>query len=344
MRLLLLLVLAGFLFPSPFRDSDEGRDVLNGVCEKYDRMSETTFEGIQSFTDAKGNCKVVVPFEFKWGSSSPSIKFSKPDLPRRCFDLISEDGGFDLPGWWTDIRLANLGVESATLLPPEVQLDGDNSVRCRMLDVVYGDYYVQIRKIKNPIRYWIDVATNTVRRVEFTEMRDHGERDWTVTIDRVISDSSSSSQFTNQDVVITSPGKTLSKLAPDFESATDSGAPVHLSALRGKIVILVFWATWCGPCLEEIPTLEALQLNEEESQLEVLGVSEEDAPTVKNWEHTYRRSFKTLVNASSTFEAYGIKPIPTTVVIDRNGVVVDFIVGFQTPAKLRELVAKYQHN
>jgi thiol-disulfide isomerase/thioredoxin len=337
---LMLLVLAGFLFPSSFRGSDEGRDLLNGLFDKYDRMSETTFEGTQSFTEPEGNCKVVVPFEFKWISSSPSINFSKPDFPRRCFDLISKDGGFDVPAWWADIRLANLGVESATLLPPEVQIDGDKSVRCRILDVVYGDYYAQIRRFKNPIRYWIDVATNTVRRVEFFEMRDHEPRDWTVTIDRVISDSSSSS-LQHQDVVIS--GKTLGKLAPEFESATDSGSNVHLSGSRGKIVILVFWATWCGPCLEEIPTLEALQQNEEETRLEVLGVSEEDSSTVNNWQHKYRRSFKTLVNATGTFESYGIKPIPTMVVIDRSGVVVDFITGFRTPMQLREVVAKYQH-
>src|SRR5512141_993008 len=69
------------------------------------------------------------------------------------------------------------------------------------------------------------------------------------------------------------------KPAPDFARTDVSGHGVRLSNFRGKVVLLNFWATWCAPCLDEIPTFSAWQQKYGSDGLQVLGVSMDDGPT-----------------------------------------------------------------
>lgn len=80
-------------------------------------------------------------------------------------------------------------------------------------------------------------------------------------------------------------GKVLDEPAPDFtffHSQTDE--PAQLSDYRGKVVLLNFWATWCAPCLEEMPGLNKLQMDYRDQGLVVLTISEEDRATILAFE------------------------------------------------------------
>lgn len=120
------------------------------------------------------------------------------------------------------------------------------------------------------------------------------------------------------------------KPAPDF-ALTLNGTPAHLSDLRGKVVLLNFWATWCPPCVDEARSLNALEQRIAPLGGMVLGVSVDDDPDA------YARFLKayglTYPNYRDTTKQipleFGTKMYPDTYVIDRNGKFVRKIIGAQ---------------
>src|SRR5713101_3374731 len=123
--------------------------------------------------------------------------------------------------------------------------------------------------------------------------------------------------------------------AKDFALET-SGKPGHLSDLRGKVVVLDFWATWCPPCVEEAPSLNRLQKYIESRNGVVIGVAaDEDPAVVEQFLHdqgivfpTYRDP-STRDNHSPIALSYGTSMYPETYVIDRHGKIARKFIGFQ---------------
>jgi peroxiredoxin len=118
--------------------------------------------------------------------------------------------------------------------------------------------------------------------------------------------------------------------APDFALKDGDGKVVHLSDYRGKVVLLDFWATWCGPCKIEIPWFIDFQRKNQEKGLVVLGVSMDDEgwdvikPFVKGVEMNYR----VLIGDDKTAQLYGgVDALPTTFLIDREGRIAAIHVG-----------------
>jgi cytochrome c biogenesis protein CcmG, thiol:disulfide interchange protein DsbE len=118
--------------------------------------------------------------------------------------------------------------------------------------------------------------------------------------------------------------------AKDF-SLTLDGKETHLSALRGKVVVLNFWATWCPPCVDEAPSLNYLQQHIASRGGMVLGVSEdEDADAYENFLKTYRISFPTYRDLSRKIPlSYGTTMYPETYIIGRDGRIDRKIIGPQ---------------
>jgi len=112
------------------------------------------------------------------------------------------------------------------------------------------------------------------------------------------------------------------KPAPDFALKDIDGRTVHLSDYKGKVVLLDFWATWCGPCRMEIPWFIELQREDKDRGLEVLGVSMDDNgwADVKPFLAEMKVNYRVVIGDDKTAEIYGgVDSLPTTFLIDRDG-------------------------
>jgi thiol-disulfide isomerase/thioredoxin len=125
------------------------------------------------------------------------------------------------------------------------------------------------------------------------------------------------------------------KTANDFALTLD-GKPMHLSELRGKVVVLNFWATWCPPCVEEAPALNRLQRRIEPMGGTILGVSiDEDPAAYEKFLKDFAIVFPTWRdpnvkdNKSKIELGYGTSLIPETYVIDRHGKIARKLVSAQ---------------
>lgn len=136
------------------------------------------------------------------------------------------------------------------------------------------------------------------------------------------------------------PGQTgsflLNKPAPDFELKTLDGDRIKLSELRGKPVLLNFWASWCGPCRREMPAMSKLTTDFQPQGLIVLGVNDEGRGEAKDFAKKYQLPFATLDDSSrKAHRAYRVQAIPTTFLIAPDGKIVRFLRGSQDAAELR---------
>jgi peroxiredoxin len=116
--------------------------------------------------------------------------------------------------------------------------------------------------------------------------------------------------------------------APDF-TVKDADRTVSLSQLRGQVVVLNFWATWCAPCVEEIPSLVAMSQKLKPKGITVLGVSvDADGDAYHRFLKDHGVSFLTVRDADQkSNDLYGTFKFPETYIIDRNGVVRRKFIG-----------------
>lgn len=120
------------------------------------------------------------------------------------------------------------------------------------------------------------------------------------------------------------------KPAPDFTLKDADGQNVKLSDYRGKVVLLNFWATWCGPCQLEIPWFIDFQKEYKSQGLEVIGVSMDDDgwAAIKPFVAAHKINYRILLGNDSVTQLYGgIDSLPTTFLIDRNGRIAKVHVG-----------------
>ena len=112
--------------------------------------------------------------------------------------------------------------------------------------------------------------------------------------------------------------------------------PASIGAMRGRVVLLDFWATWCAPCRVAIPKLDALQARFGAQGLSVLGVSTEDAQDVATFtQHMGMRYGIAADKHGATTRSYGVASLPTLIVIDKRGVVRDVAIGFDPGSDAR---------
>lgn len=114
---------------------------------------------------------------------------------------------------------------------------------------------------------------------------------------------------------------TISGKAPDFTLKSNTGKNLRLSDFRGQVVMLNFWASWCGPCRQEMPILDQLHLRYAKLGFTMLGVNvEEDSSKANAYLKDIPVSFPILYDtANQTSKLYNVSAMPTTVIIDRNG-------------------------
>lgn len=129
--------------------------------------------------------------------------------------------------------------------------------------------------------------------------------------------------------------------APDFALPTLAGDTLRLSAYRGQVVVLNFWATWCPPCREEIPLLVDLQREWESAGLQVVGVSldEDGFAAVRPFARAMDVNYPMVVDDGTVARRYGgVRALPTTFLIGPTGRVHGYAPGLVTEAMLRPRV------
>jgi thiol-disulfide isomerase/thioredoxin len=124
---------------------------------------------------------------------------------------------------------------------------------------------------------------------------------------------------------------------------TLSGEPFQLSELRGRVVLVNFWATWCVPCLSEIPDLSAIQRDLGSQGLRVVGISWDDsAEGVREFQSDIKQDYLVVLGGEDVQARFGGVPsLPTTLVIDREGRIRQKIIGARDRAGLEAAVKPF---
>lgn len=119
------------------------------------------------------------------------------------------------------------------------------------------------------------------------------------------------------------------KSAPDFRLKDVDGNEVVLSKLRGRVIFLDFWASWCGPCRNSIPSVEQLYQKFKSKKVLFYGINLENNPSrAKNFAKNSGINYKILNGDRKTTDSFGVRGIPAFFIIDKEGKIAASYVGF----------------
>ena len=115
----------------------------------------------------------------------------------------------------------------------------------------------------------------------------------------------------------------LGQVAPDFTLKSMAGTNLNLAEQRGKIIVINFWASWCGPCRKEMPVLQKFYEKYQDLGVSVWGVNvEQENQAGRDFLADLKLTFPILFDETNTISAnYQVEAMPTTIIIDRDGVV-----------------------
>jgi len=245
-------------------------------------------------------------------------------------------------------------VHTARSLRTEKLEVGDTPVECLVVEVELEEPDPGEKRVRT---YWIDLQRNLVLKVvQFDKLSGEAtnalETEITTTFKKAdINPSIPDSTFAfeppadaKEVAAFRRPRPAAIEIgseAADFQLKDLEGREIHLKSLRGNVVLLNFWASWCGPCRLEMPVIEKLHQQFHGKGLRVFGVNDEDIDTIRDYVAEHEYSFPTLVDTNQqAMSLYRIRGIPTMVVIDREGKIAQYRLGLSRESDLRSWLRK----
>ena len=278
-------------------------------------------------------------------------QYTKEDgAPSEAADAedIEDDDGQDpvaLARFQLITRFQNLAQEgkSIQLLPEEeIEVAGEK-IRCAVLQTAEEPREVRLQQAPAVEQLWIDPkrylvlksVLKTKRNVRNSLVSVTETREWTRAR---VGQEPEATLFGFQPPrgvklvqVLDTPFKQADwrgKAASDFTLKSLDGEDVSLSSLRGKVVLITFWASWCGPCRKELPVLVNLESELGGRGLVLLGINDERGNAARNFLQNRGLTLRTLSDSRhAVHKLYGVHSIPTLLVLDRGGTVVGHYHG-----------------
>ena len=258
------------------------------------------------------------------------------------------------------LRYMDNGIESAKMLPDETLIFAGEKRPCAVVEVRYKDGNLAYMNPGAPRTFWIDRKRHlvlqhcTVGRATTPDGKTVVEQIETFHYTRIALDrrppdvlfafqppvgSQHVEQFGNQQRQAVD---LSGQMAADFTLPDLEGQQHRLASMRGKVVLLDFWATWCGPCRRQMPLVEKLGEEFKDQDLVVYAVNQGEASeTARTFLDKMHYTTTTLLDQKGEVgREYKVSGIPTLVIIDRDGKIAAHFVGVHTEEQLREGLKK----
>ena len=330
-------------------DAVRARAVLRQTAETYRNLPAAYFEAVKTTTRsaAKTEVRTVTRERIFW--APPNKLRVEFDSPGESYVMIA-DGVSE----WEVYPEAN---EYRTHPQAKGLFTGSPLYSYALLDGIHGDPGIvghddtqgaDCTVVRIAMQHgvteqlWIDDSTHFIRKGVSDEGKSKEEIGFTAAR---IGEAAAPDAFTYDPAVTraknrvelahAAPETLIGKAAPDFTLHDLDGRTVHLSELRGKPVLLDFWATWCGYCREALPSIELLHRSLKD-KLAVFGVDNEEPELAREYLQKNGYTLPDLVDRKSqAVNLYHLVGWPTTVLIDRDGKVAFYEEGFESE-KLRD--------
>ena len=137
--------------------------------------------------------------------------------------------------------------------------------------------------------------------------------------------------------------KMLGKPSPSFSLPDLNDQKVSLNKWRGKLILINFWATWCLPCVKEIPMLNSFQKRYAEDDLQIIGIAIDNAAAINKFTQKIPIQYPALIGNAQLILKFGNRAgsLPYTVIVDQQGKIVEIASGMLTETYLQRAIEKH---
>jgi peroxiredoxin len=349
-RMALLTICLVVVLPVPAQETGDALRILESSAHKYGEIGSYESSAVARRPRGDG-LTLQVGLKFAYASAA----MTPPDLPVPMLPQVIQMGPFEVldqhksptkynysftgPGPAFSFDQVAWRVTSAKIMGSETV----NSHPCKIVEVQYEG--TRRNPKGEPVRYWIDSETKTIWKMQFSEpdaLSKNGDlARWTVVWDSWNEDHAPPAWLLDAGKSMAGAETTalIGHAAPEVDGRSLGGESFRLSKLKGAVVVLDFWATWCGPCVEEMASLEGLKASLPDRAVEFWSITEDNPEAVRRWLEERKRTLPTVtIPRDTAFRSYGVESLPQVAIIDRKGVVAHQWAGLKSEKDLRQAI------